>query len=552
MGDRTPRYTRPMHPMTRAERWALVILCGSILVQGARTCFGPEERLAFLFYDDAYYYLGVARNLAAGLGSTFDGIHATNGYHPLWCALLVPLHLLVRDPDVAVRAAGCLWYLLAAAAPVALWWALRPRTGPAGALLAAVLFGLHPHLGAGLARPNGLETPLYALVVALAAGIFERTLSRAGPSRVAWALLGVVAGLTVSARLDGGFFAMAAAILVAWSAGIRAAAILTLAATGVAGPSLVWNQVRFGHPLPVSGRVVALQAETERASLRHDLVALARRRAYYAAEEIPSLMLRRATEGIPVVGSLGRTGRAGAFATLLAAGAVVVAGLRARFRAGRPAADALTVLSLFAALHYAAYALWLWTAGEETYRAYYFMPEVLALAAAAGAAIGPRVWRPVVAIALLAGVAYTVHEAGRRPEFADAVPGPVSQRHIYGWIRSTLPADAVLGARDAGKLGYFSGRRVVNLDGLANDDRLFRAIRERAEAEYIASSPIRYLFFDRDWLEGWDPARPDDPPRKSGGIGETVWRLHGFAGIDLVEVPRERSSWAVVEVVRSE
>lgn len=527
----------------------LAILVGSILVQGARVCFGPEERLAFLFYDDAYYYLGIARNLAAGLGSTFDGIHATNGYHPLWCALLVPIHAVLHDPDAALRAAGCLWFLLAAAVPAAAWWVVRTRTGPAGALVAAAIAGLHPHVGIGLARPNGLETPLYALVVLIGAGLVERTLTRRAPTRRAFAALGVVSGLAVLARLDGGFFAMAAALLVARSKGIRAAAILTVAATAVAGPSLLWNELRFGHPLPVSGRVVALQAEAEREALHHDPGAMARRRAYYAIEEIPGLLLRRGTEGLPLADALGGTGRAGAIAALAAAAGLLVLGLRARRAGGAWDTDALTLLASFAALHYLAYAGWLWTGGEETYRAYYFMPQVLAIAAAAGSAIGSR-FRGAAAVIAALGVVWMLREGARRPEFREAAAGPVSGRHIYGWIRATLPGDAVLGARDAGKLGYFSDRRVVNLDGLANDDRFFRAIRERTEAEYLAASPIRYLFFDRDWLEGWDPARPVEPPRRTGGIGETLWRLESLPGVELVEVPRERDTWAVIEVVR--
>ena len=41
--------------------------------------------------DDALYYPTVARNIALGLGSTYDGITQTNGYHPLWCWLQVPI-----------------------------------------------------------------------------------------------------------------------------------------------------------------------------------------------------------------------------------------------------------------------------------------------------------------------------------------------------------------------------------------------------------------------------------------------------------------------------
>ena len=46
------------------------------------------------FEDDFFYYAEVARHLAAGDGSTFDGIHQTNGYHPLWMLVLVTLYKL--------------------------------------------------------------------------------------------------------------------------------------------------------------------------------------------------------------------------------------------------------------------------------------------------------------------------------------------------------------------------------------------------------------------------------------------------------------------------
>ena len=37
-----------------------------------------------LTFDDAYYYFEIARRIADGGGSTFDGLNTNNGYHPLW------------------------------------------------------------------------------------------------------------------------------------------------------------------------------------------------------------------------------------------------------------------------------------------------------------------------------------------------------------------------------------------------------------------------------------------------------------------------------------
>src|SRR5262249_54593302 len=56
-----------------------------------------------LTFDDAFYYFGIARNVAHGHGSTFDGIDPTNGYHPLWMLLSVPIYAFGMDGTPAVR-----------------------------------------------------------------------------------------------------------------------------------------------------------------------------------------------------------------------------------------------------------------------------------------------------------------------------------------------------------------------------------------------------------------------------------------------------------------
>ena len=46
--------------------------------------------------DDAFYYFVPARNIAKGAGVTFDGITSTNGFHPLWMAVSVPVFVLAQ------------------------------------------------------------------------------------------------------------------------------------------------------------------------------------------------------------------------------------------------------------------------------------------------------------------------------------------------------------------------------------------------------------------------------------------------------------------------
>jgi hypothetical protein len=89
------------------RRSSLIRLCWlfSLLLLGAafltRCIFLlslPTSRLADIveyFYDDGYYYLTVAANIAEYGRSTFDGITTTNGYQPLWLLVLTALGRLV-------------------------------------------------------------------------------------------------------------------------------------------------------------------------------------------------------------------------------------------------------------------------------------------------------------------------------------------------------------------------------------------------------------------------------------------------------------------------
>ena len=44
-----------------------------------------------IYPDDAFYYLRIAANVASGRGLTFDGAAPTNGFHPLYLFMLVPI-----------------------------------------------------------------------------------------------------------------------------------------------------------------------------------------------------------------------------------------------------------------------------------------------------------------------------------------------------------------------------------------------------------------------------------------------------------------------------
>jgi hypothetical protein len=61
------------------------------------------------YVDDGFFYLKIANNFANGLGSSFDGINPTNGYHPAWflmlsfCYFIVSLITKNPSPELLMR-----------------------------------------------------------------------------------------------------------------------------------------------------------------------------------------------------------------------------------------------------------------------------------------------------------------------------------------------------------------------------------------------------------------------------------------------------------------
>ncbi len=86
------------------SRW-LIYITWILIVMGSAYILIPalqvESSLLSSFDDDAFYYFKIASNIASGHGSTFNGIHQTNGYHPLWMALLTGVWLVSINTAIA-------------------------------------------------------------------------------------------------------------------------------------------------------------------------------------------------------------------------------------------------------------------------------------------------------------------------------------------------------------------------------------------------------------------------------------------------------------------
>jgi hypothetical protein len=421
--------------------------------------------------DDASYYTTIARNVASGRGATFDGLHPTNGFHPLWLLMLVPLFLLHGTPETMIRLVTLLQTILLSFAYLVFLHTQRRLFSPPAAALSAILFVPLVFLPS----INGMETALLilTLVILYAYGFH---ISQLGFNWRRATLLGVIVGFVLLTRLDMVFIPLAL-----FGCGVRYAlvretrdraivmtAVCGLAAAIVVAPYVALNYWKFAAVMPISG---ALKSS------------------------FPHLALNQYT--VPRIASMGIANLV--FAALAIARALwSIAGMaRARHRPDSQFyTTATTVFAWAIALHFL-FNVFFMKAGAF---GWYFVPyRLFAVVAVSGllevaSRSAVMVARPslfgLTAATLCVGVvardqtrdAFPLNGEWHTPVYAAAV-----------WAREHTPADAVFAMSDCGHFAFFSTRRVINLDGLVNNMDFQRTLTQHRLGQYLRDNHVAFL-----------------------------------------------------------
>lgn len=425
------------------------IICGlGLLIRLIIAWLPIEVLIKHTLPDDAFIYFVIARNLGAGLGATFDGLKATNGFHPLWAFLIAPIFRLVSDRDVSIH----LVLSVSALCDVA-----------AGALAAKIVSGLTkeekvaPLLTLGLyvfnpraiqESANGLETGLAMLV--LAACVVAWVQVTTSPQSIRKSVLfGVLSGLTFLARSD---LAIILALLFVvllfkrqWSGTIWAG----LVAMVVVAPWFLWSQWQVGTIVQSSGVAIPslaayrIQTSTDFGRLWDSLL-------------------------FPIINYSFRY-------SLIYPGVAVLAAIIGLLFVRWPSGGQPKQLSLPALLWVplvGAFAIVLLHTFVRWYpRGWYFVPLAWSVALIAGplfaqglaAPIGTRLGRWIV---VLLGV-IVVAQGGRmlgEPDYQ----WQADMRTGADWLAQNTEPDTRVGAFNAGIYAYYSGRTVLSLDGLVD------------------------------------------------------------------------------------
>jgi hypothetical protein len=436
--------------------------------------------------DDSFYYFQIARNISHGLGSTFDGINPTNGYHPLWLAILVPIYHFFSNGSVMDIAPIHAALVLSASFNLALGFVLIALLSrhTDNILIKAAALGVWFFNPYNLySMSNGLESALSILLIASFLLVALRFGERRSIGRLF--VVGVVGGLMMLARLDNLFYFVMFLLWLmydqAFMPSLRNVFFVGIVATIVVSPWLIFNYFTFG--------MILTSASAAYTIVNHRIIyqdnGYSLFQTFKAAIYMTDYSLR--TFVWP------ETGAPSVFLTFfgIAAGYLI-------FTEGKLRLFAREIpLELFifggGVLVFIVNASIRWSPRE-----WYFVP--LNFFIALGIAWLAEKMRErgvlnvrVAAVAsLMVGFIFFInwHKYLQNNYYTSV---PVLQSTLYA--NDAVPKGEQIGAFNAGIVGYFSTHPVINLDGLVNNSA-YIAIRDQDEWSYIGSLHLEYLLDD--------------------------------------------------------
>ncbi len=466
---------RKVSPVS-VDLFVVVLISGLVLLRMLWIVCASVDIIAVSVSDDAYYYFKTAQNIVGGLGSTFDGINSTNGFHPLWMCVILPIFATFSGhPDMSIRAVCALSTLLAGGSVLLSWGYVKALAGRSAGIIVLLLL-LNPLMLRAFL--NGLETGLLLFLLLLWLYLDQKTpflLPVMSLSRRL--LLGMVCGLLFLCRLDMLFVGGAVLGCIALSrlrlstprrSGMDIVKACAPALAGlmiIAGPYLFWNAYRFGHVMPISGAVKSTFPRI--------------------CSDFMKFIHIKWLFGLTMV-------------CVIIASMIV---LQKRFRtAGRdqwgPSAERgipiLVVLCVACVLHFTYSALFMTNLVQWWHFATYSLVASIMVARVYGDLVASggkknAVANLVVCILICVGIGGTLtgyfwRAGNEKARYEAAV-----------WASKHLPRDAVFAMTDCGMFGYFAQRRTVNLDGVINSYQYLDALSTGRLSEFLAKCHITHI-----------------------------------------------------------
>jgi hypothetical protein len=529
-----------------------------------------------ILQDDAFYYFKIAANIVHGKGLTFDGIHPTAGFQPLYVLLLIPVMALCgSDPVAPLHVANLMLAVIGAATGMLLFRLTRRLVGPNAGLSVLALWTVSPYFI--LFSVNGMETGLAMFFAVATLHGYLRFRSTEGRLIRKDILFGSVCGLSVMARLDMLLLLFAMAVDWGWcwlrqqrrTVAWKRALLVGVVALATWAPWGITSRIATGHWLPTSGsasRLIALNYGW--INLKPIWTAVAPDDRVFDPTNPPlAYFADVATKGIftfllehPLLGPLrvatsysmwpdldeyppyawfAKSPAAhGALIAILLAGLGAVglrSGLSRSHRDPQHLSLAL-VLTVFSILVLLVYPV---CTPSHWYFTRYFTTAVLLTTVGGVASVARLLSRTTRARGMVVGATFMSLLLACQLNHMRILSGlQWSEAEPQGFLASWLALEpyiepeARIGVFQAGIVSYFSGLDVINLDGKVNEEA-YESLRARRLHRYIEDAGLRYIA-DWPWVI-WSLCTRHPGSDLRGRVVTTENRGAGFVLVELGE-----------------
>jgi len=187
--------------------WFEILLLSTLIGIGVYAALSDPQNLSQRWFtrDDAYYYFKVAQNITEGKGITFDGINPTNGFHPLWMVVCIPIFFLARfDLILPLRVLLVVMSGLSAGTGIILYRLTKKVIHPFIGMMVAFFWVFNKTILFHVYK-QGLETGIAAFFISLFIYYLYRYERPHDHKQTSWkelVTLGLAGTLAIFSRLD--------------------------------------------------------------------------------------------------------------------------------------------------------------------------------------------------------------------------------------------------------------------------------------------------------------------------------------------------------------
>ena len=225
--------------------------------------------IEIFFFDDSFYLLNIARNIAAGNGITHDGLHMTNGFQPLYVLVLVPIYWITDLNRIFPVYFAAVFLSICSVVSALLCFKIVERLFNTKAACFSVLFTLFSPVALNFSL-NGAETSLAIMLFLAVVYVYLKDFQFVRLTEIPTGklvLFGSLSGLAIYARVDMLIlvFAIYAEIIYFHlrsagniGANLKRFLALSFIVVAIISPWFTCNLVYFGNLIPLSGKAVRL------------------------------------------------------------------------------------------------------------------------------------------------------------------------------------------------------------------------------------------------------------------------------------------------------